>query len=386
MKRVLLVGAFERDNFGDILFYHVTKAYLKHFDVSPASIIYAAPSDHFAIEVFPYGDELNSQSYDYVWVVGGEVGGLSLSDAYRMIFSGTDREKYDSLSRDARAAFNDALGASSVGNVAYMPELSKSTMNQDAKLIFNSVGLSHVKEASADVKRDSKRILTSSYAISVREKSSLEFVSAFHSSVSLSPDLVHAASRIKESLTGDAPSLSVSKEYILVQMNEQLVKDYTVGSVVDTLCQLIEKYHLPVYLFAAGTAPHHDSIALYEEIQEKVKSRGFGELVEVIKDRDALTLLEYVKNTRLWIGTSLHGRILATTFHKNRISLKNSKVATYAKNWDPEYPYDVNLEDLIAATDNVDSLSESQIQKIDKNADELALRAENNITKIIKSL
>src|SRR5215218_1336037 len=91
-RRVLLVGAYERDNFGDLLFLLVTERYL----------VAAAPfsADMRALlgrHIPAYGPLLRDEAFDAIWTVGGQVGRVDLLRAYRM-----------SASPEAWAAFEAA--------------------------------------------------------------------------------------------------------------------------------------------------------------------------------------------------------------------------------------------------------------------------------------
>jgi hypothetical protein len=72
--RVLLAGAYERDNFGDLLFLLVTERYL-----DGAEVVAAAPfsADMRALvdrHVPAYGPLLRDEAFDAIWTVGGQVG------------------------------------------------------------------------------------------------------------------------------------------------------------------------------------------------------------------------------------------------------------------------------------------------------------------------
>ena len=52
------------------------------------------------------------------------------------------------------------------------------------------------------------------------------------------------------------------------------------------------------------------------------------------------------------IGTSLHVRIVAAAFGVPRVSLPKPKPTRYARQWDPDMPFDVALTDLDAAVES----------------------------------
>ena len=84
MKRVLLVGAYERDNLGDLLFLLVTERYLQGADVVAAAPFSADMRAQLGRRIPAYGPLLRAESFDAIWTVGGQVGRVDLARAYRM--------------------------------------------------------------------------------------------------------------------------------------------------------------------------------------------------------------------------------------------------------------------------------------------------------------
>src|SRR5215218_5645195 len=82
--RVLTVGAYERHNVGDLLFLLVTERYLR-----AARVVAAAPfgADMRALldrRIAAHGPLLRDASFDVIWTVGGQVGAIDTTRAYRM--------------------------------------------------------------------------------------------------------------------------------------------------------------------------------------------------------------------------------------------------------------------------------------------------------------
>ena len=82
--RVLTVGAYERDNFGDLLFLLVTERYLAGSEVVASAPFAADMTELLDRRVVALGDELTDNDIDAVWTVGGQVGGTTVGSAFRM--------------------------------------------------------------------------------------------------------------------------------------------------------------------------------------------------------------------------------------------------------------------------------------------------------------
>ena len=123
-RRILLVGAYERDNFGDILFGLLTRDRLRArgHTVILSSMVFSDTRRIFGEFVHAYDTLLQAYSWDAVWVVGGEVGSATVEEATRLTLQlptsrlyATDVRSTDSVSLRAQ------LGAPSGELLAYIP-------------------------------------------------------------------------------------------------------------------------------------------------------------------------------------------------------------------------------------------------------------------------
>lgn len=136
---------------------------------------------------------------------------------------------------------------------------------------------------------------------------------------------------------------------------------------------------MPVVLFAAGLAPNHDSLEVYEHFVDLVKSINPSRKISIEQTRSPLELAEIVGGASLWFGTSLHGRIISASFGVPRMSWERWKLISYCRNWDEEMPFDVTLENLESRLERALSIqpnrqSSQLINKADANARNLVDR------------
>ena len=86
--RVLSVGAYERDNFGDLLFLLVTERYLEGSEVVASAPFAADMTALLDRKVGAVGDALSENRFDAIWTVGGQVGGvmqIKMLAVYRIV-------------------------------------------------------------------------------------------------------------------------------------------------------------------------------------------------------------------------------------------------------------------------------------------------------------
>ena len=100
--RVLLVGAYERHNFGDLLFLLLTERCLGDAEVVAAAPFAADMTELLDRQVPAYGPLLDAGRFDAIWTVGGQVGAIDLARAYRM--SASPRPTGSTWGRGRRSA------------------------------------------------------------------------------------------------------------------------------------------------------------------------------------------------------------------------------------------------------------------------------------------
>ncbi|TDW30684.1 polysaccharide pyruvyl transferase family protein [Cryobacterium psychrophilum] len=342
---VLLIGAYERDNFGDLLFFQLTKEYLAGHQVVAGSIIGADMTALLGTTVHAHNPLLAQRAWDAVWVVGGEVGGVTTENALAMSLGSDEGDIFDSVSAHGREVVSEYLADASALAPAYLPELKRFPLNLDTPLVINSVGLGTMSPVGSSPGANAAiSALRSSRSLSVRDPSSLRFALASGLNATLSPDMVHAIPILYPELAEgigrhEAP-------YFLFQSNAHLVEKYGAEAIAKSLAGIALATGWRPVLFLAGIARHHDRADQYDEVISMLTAIAPNLNPTVIATRAPLELAAWIAGSEMWIGSSLHGRIIAGSFLKPRVSLVNLKVATYASHWDSEFPAEVEVGDL----------------------------------------
>lgn len=376
MKKVLTIGAYERDNFGDLLFFILTKSYLKKAIVIPSSIKYSNMNKLMSETVLPYDTLLSKYIWDAIVVVGGEVGGVDTDSALNMSLSGKLREIFINGDKNTKSKIKKFLCCGEETN-AYLPDLDKYERNKETPLILSSVGLSF--GSSENVNNSIRKSVERSKTTIVRDPISYKKYSRFSKNVFIEPDIAHTLS-IK------FPMKEPEHPYIVFQMSESLISESSQDKVSKILHKIIKTFDMPILLVAAGTAVGHDSITKYKKMADSINGLLLNSPVKVSHERDPLKIVELIARSKLWIGSSLHGRIVSIAYGVPRISLSVEKVNQYASYWDNKYPYDVNVDERLL----IDSIKKSQ-NIMDKNsrielAKTLALKADQRITQTFEGV
>lgn len=337
-QQILLVGAYERDNFGDVLFGILTKHLLeaRGHSVVLASVVMADMRHIFDEIVLPYRYALTQNSWDVVWVVGGEVAGSTVDKALSMTLPQQPFKHFTALTQHGHdTALREVLGAPGPKDVAYVPRLASYERNRKATLIINSSGGFRARGRAARIMASTETVHVSTRdPVSHRALEEIDVASR-----ALAPDLVHM---IPELL----PPPQRKQNRILFQASAQHLSQGSLEAVIAQLCDLGQDNNAEIILFAAGYAPHHDSFEKYQQIKAGIEARAPHIRVEIPSVRHPLELVGIIASATLWLGSSLHGRIIAAAYDIPRVSFAKPKLNRYISHWDPQMPYGVSLSQM----------------------------------------
>ncbi len=375
MRRILAIGAYERDNFGDLLFLYVLRKLINNKAEVIASSIIAADTEPINGEfVLPYDILLKNHTFDGVYVAGGEVGAVDVVSGLTMDISSKEYQTILRNKPDLNTIVEFYTGISQNREEhAYIPDLQKYPLNKHTPLIVNSVGLSNIAGLSGDFLQRTITVLRNA-AVSVRENNSQKIMEKNKIAASLSPDVVHTINLFH-------PKYSSTKRYFTFQINTELIKTsrYSPKKIAVILQQISHALKADVRLFLAGTAAFHDNERTYKQIVQAFKSIEHEHEISITTDRNPLRLVDEISGSLLWIGTSLHGRIIAASYNVPRISLLNKKVSRYAESWDSKYPHGVAIDAVLSAVE-----AAVKTPTDPKLANTLAKQAQRNFSQLIK--
>lgn len=370
MRNILAIGAYERDNFGDYLFYEVLKRALPRDNIIPGSVIAGDMRGEYGFVTVPYDFVLKNYEVDAIWVVGGEVGGVDIPSALEMSVGSVFKDTPYTYNDDIGEKVENLLGASRDNNRAYIPDRALYARNEKKPLIIQSVGIK-----AYDFNEDNKKLLSSATRLVVRDSSSKDLCENNGVKAKLSPDVVHSLSKLYK-------PKKINNGGILLQVNKATLDKYEKATIRKILEDIQLEYKLPITLFAAGTANGHDSFAAYNSILDGLK----GLDVKILDTRKPLDIVDHLASARIVIGTSLHARVVAATYNTPRISLENEKTQSYAEEWDGEWPSGVPLDKLIDTLSSTDfmsprgednKLSDIAYQELLKSVDTLGTKSAN---------
>lgn len=363
MKRTtVLFGAFDRHNFGDLLFPHVLEALLPGENIVCAGL---AERDmrpwggHRVRAWHQLRDELKGAKVRLLHV-GGELLTCSAWQAAVMLLPPQDAQAH--IAYLERYAQEQAVWVRQMtGDDALAPYvMSRSRWPELASVAFHVVGGVNLPALPAPMQAEVLASLRSAHHVSVRDQTTQAHLRA----AGLLPELVpDAAVRVAElfgatisqhAAQGEVLRLreTLPQGYLAVQFSAAFGDDATVATLAAQLDELAASTCLGMVLFRAGAAPWHDDLALLQRVAARMASPQ----VQVMQSLHLWDIIALIASSRGYCGSSLHGRIVAMAHALPRVGLAlehagiGAKQRAFVQTWEPqEQPGVVCVADLAAA-------------------------------------
>jgi len=385
-RDVLLVGAFERDNFGDSLFLLATERLLGPRCLA-ASVVSSDMTEVLGRRVVSYDSALTLAPWRLVWVVGGEIGGVTVADALPMSLPDGLGDDYEALSPDDRSRYDSYVSGLDDGAPAYLPELDRYPLNDRTPLVVASVGLTGgLVDGGSVLGTREAAALGRATVVSVREHESERVATALGVPTRLSPDLVHALPLLfpetfPEGAGRPAERTETRRGSLVFQMNRGMLDEAGTSALALELAEAAREQEAGVLLFPAGTARHHDSPEQYVALREEMRAVAPDVEVQIVETRGPLELARVIGDAVCWVGSSLHGRIVSSALGVPRVSLQVDKVTRYAATWPDGMPSDVPVDGIVVAVRAAVAAAASDEQLlVDRGLTERALANARAIT------
>ena len=378
MKRTTVIfGAFDRHNFGDLLFPHVLDALLPGENIVCAGL---AERDmrpwggHRVRAWHALRDELKGAEV-HLLHAGGELLTCSAWQAAVMLLPPQEAQAhiaYLTQHPQEQAAWVRRMTGSSARAPYVMasrrwPELTS--------VAFHAVGGVNLPALPARMRDEVLASLQSANHVSVRDQTTQAHLRAAGLSAELVPD---AAVRVAElfattisqhATQGEVLRLreALPQGYLAVQFSAAFGDDATVATLAAQLDELAASTGLGMVLFRAGAAPWHDDLALLQ----RVAARMVSPHVRVMESLHLWDIAALIASSRGYCGSSLHGRIVAMAHALPRVGLAlehagiGAKQLAFAQTWEPqEQPGVVCVADLSAAMQLALALPRSRLADV----------------------
>ena len=383
MKSIILLGAYDRYNFGDNLMPIVFRMFLEahypevanSYKLVNAALFRSDLSRYGCPPTIPLSEAVETADSGSVVVV---VGGETISSRALTLYSHTVHNPQVAKLIKLFARFGGRI-ASVVGaricrtgfEFPFTP--SAAVLGKDLQVAFSSVGGVVPKDGW---RRNIllERLSAADY-VSVRDFRSSGGLANTEVKYYVAPDSVSAISALIDETflnkrVSDSVRSALPNDYFVFQAAPHKIKS-SVENVVGNLKRTSEKHGIPFILLPIGYASGHDDRDYLRSIS---KFTDFP-LLDDLNIWEILTTLKY---TRAYFGTSLHGAIAAMAFKRAHFGIGNvPKLNEYLSAWS-EPPFTGN--------NSIGQISNLADLAIKDNSDILARIAENTSAGALENL
>lgn len=346
ISNLVLFGAFDRHNFGDLLFPHIVGAMLGGRPFLTAGVARRDMRPFGGHDVLAVADVaiVAGNSRVDVLHVGGE---LLTCDAWgAAVMTSTEVEanflaNLRSLNRKEQLTWAHSH-LHLQGNAPYC--VPKNLFANPGRFLYNAVGGVELSRRSPAFREEVAKDLHAADCVSVRDHVTHSLLHKKGVAATMTPDPAVMVTELfgdrifLHGETGEPARVRniFASGYVAVQISADFGDDASLDTLAAQLAML--PHELGIVFFRAGAAPWHDDTEVYRRLANRLGSRK-NRLFESLDIWDICALLAFA---RLYCGSSLHGRIVAHACGVPGVSLvqaasgQPSKLAAYMDTWHAE--------------------------------------------------
>ncbi len=342
---LILFGAFDRHNLGDILLAHMAVADLAAAEALPRPVVFAGLADrdltawggHRVRALASLAKEWDRQRAD-VLHVGGEL--LTCESYEAAVMLQTPEDAKAVIARlDDDPAVRGRWARETLGMATNLPYLAaKALFRNPGQFEYRAVGGVEFDRLALETRGEALRRISEADRISLRDHTTQSHLASAGIIADLVPDPVSRVpvrfgERIRRHARQGEPDCvrnTFPDGYLAVQFAAEYGDDRS----LDRLARHLDEHlgRCGLVLFRAGAAPWHDDLAVYRRLAERLNNRR----IHLFQSLDVWDISALIAGAQGYCGSSLHGRILARAFSVGvvRFPLNTPKLAAYMETWD----------------------------------------------------
>ncbi|HEY6094131.1 MAG TPA: polysaccharide pyruvyl transferase family protein [Gallionellaceae bacterium] len=343
----ILFGAFDRHNFGDLLFPHIAAALLQRNDLIFAGLAERDLSDlggHRVRALAGLAADWGGRPANIIHV-GGELLTCEAWQAAVMLLPPDEVQKtiahFDRHPEERQEWVHGMLGTSSLAPYT----VPRGLFPHDSGIVYNAVGGVDLGMLEPAMRAEVLANLKAADAVSVRDRQTLAQLEAAGIAARLIPDpAVMVAELFGQRIHRHAQEAGVARilaafpqGYIAVQFSSDFGDDATLTEIAAQLDLAATATGYGVVFFRAGAAPWHDDLDCYR----RTAARMHVPQVSIFTSLNLWDICAVLAHSHVYCGSSLHGRIVAMAYALPRINLihphqtdRPTKQAAFSATWE----------------------------------------------------
>jgi hypothetical protein len=377
---IILFGACDRHNLGDLLFPHIAETLLAPRACIVAGVAERDLTSHGGHRVAAIARLAAAWTRDWgerpahLIHVGGELLACGLYEAAVMTLT-PDEAQAAIACHDADAAGRQAWAEALLGlrqGAAYV--VPKALFRRPGRFVHLAVGGVGLPCLPAAMREEVIDRLRESDALTVRDRATQAALAEAGIAAELAPDpAVLVAELFGDRVAGHAgrgePACvreRFPRGYLAVQFAAEFGDDATLRALAEQLDRIAADTGLGLVLFRAGVAPWHDDLGVYRHLLGFLR----GPDAWLFESLDLWDLCALLSRARCYVGSSLHGRVVASAFGVPGVNLASpgqpgpvGKQAAYLAAWHADEAVGVSP---------IERFAVAAAQALDQPADRLA--------------
>lgn len=347
MRKIALVAACDRYNYGDVLLPIVFEEYCKKKNKKNFDFVYYALRE---ANMEPVGGRKvcplrDGAEADVVVFTGGEIMTVNYVTMHlHMNPMGVIKvvEKVFRKIPLTRGIINRLVGKLAFQRTSELPWIY---FNEKQDIYYNSVGGYEFSKLKTHEKEAWKLVINNAKRFSVRDsKSFSEINKLLPGKCTLFPDTAILMDGIDiENKIRDKIRRMKEKQYYVIQMNRKVGKT-AVSETVEAINKIYHRHNIACVLLVIGKASGHDD----EVPLSKIHNLCNGTIL--IDDATIYEIMFVIKNAKCYIGSSLHGAItgMAYAVPHTALSENSEKLINYLTTWNTSKTvYVTSAEDIV---------------------------------------
>jgi hypothetical protein len=343
----ILFGAFDRHNFGDLLFPHIVAALLEEKNLIFAGLTERDLRSCGGHQVSPLAQLAAQYGERPVNIihVGGELLTCNAWEAAVMLLPPHQAQeaiaRFDAHPEDALEWARGKLGVSAMAPYTVQRKLFPHATG----VIYNAVGGVELDHVDPAMRAEVLASLKAANEVSVRDNKTRAVLNSAGIAARLIPDPAvmvaelfgaHIRQRAKE---GEAAQVlkRFPQGYIAAQFSADFGDDETLTEIAAQLDRIAISSGFGVAFFRAGAAPWHDDLRCYQRVAARMQVPS----VKIFASLNLWDICALIAHSRAYCGSSLHGRIVSMAFALPRVNLLHptqvkqpAKQAAFAATWE----------------------------------------------------
>lgn len=349
---IAIVGAFDRYNYGDLLMPIILKREIKekisnqeinidYYGLSESNMKFCGGINTKKLS------EIYEKKYEIIILDGGDILSVNWSDMFLNLQTSKIKIFLFKILRKISYAFSNKIAKKKLKGKTDKPWLLDKKILKCNKLIYNTVD-GKVKD---DKNSRIKNIIKEIDYISLRNKEVFKEVKKINPFAKLYPDSVISLSKyfskeeIEENVSEEIKEFVKNNKYYVFQCKNLIGKKYY-DKIIENINKISSDLNLKCLLLPIGYAQgHEDHIIL-----KKINNNLTRETSEFFEFNNIYEIMYIIKNSKIFIGTSLHGLITSIAYGVPHIAYTNEivKQIKFLNTWrttpiiytDPEEMYE----------------------------------------------